>query len=735
MKKTLSVLVLLVLTVFCASTVLNAGGRKPAEDKDVLAASALAARIVPSVAKDITFVKSDGGKECYEFRTEGKKLIIKGSSALSMAVGLNNYLNDYCNIAVSWYVRDDVPALKSLPEVREPQGREAVLRDRFFLNYCTYGYSLVWWGWKDWERFIDWMALNGVNMCLAQTGQEAVWQKVWMDMGLTAEQTREYFTGPAFLPWHRMTNIDAWHGPLPQKWIDSQAELQKKIISREVSLGIQPILTCFNGHVPAALKDLYPDADISPIKPWGAFKDKYQCHYLNPADPMYSKIQKKFLLTQQEFYGKDSHIYGVDPFNEIDPPTWDPDYLASVADLTYKSMAEVDPDAVWLQMAWVFYYLKKNWTPDRVKAYLSPVPKGKLLMLDYFCEKVEVYRETDNFYGQDFIWSYLGNFGENHMMSGSFKDVSAKVDRAFADAPGEFKGVGCTLEGLGVDPPMWEFVLDKAWSRIRSDERYIERIADTHLGYADGNFRKAWSILYDKCHVQNSQSRSMLHTSRPGFVLRRGKSPVEYDNKDLLEAWGYLVKARPSKNPLFLFDCTNVARQWLENEFNACYAPLMKAYADKDREGFEATAARMGQLLKDIEVICGCDPYFSLGRYIASARSFGKGKAEKKYYEEDARIIISTWGNRGDPGLTDYSSRAYDGVVRDYYTPRWMEFFRRLRESLESGNKFDDKAYLEWCKDLEWDWAVKDTTKYPEKAKRPAFETSRSLYLKYRAQQ
>lgn len=56
---------------------------------------------------------------------------------------------------------------------------EAKVDNRFFLNYCTYGYSMPFWKWKDWERFIDWMALNGVNMPLAITGQEMVWYKVW----------------------------------------------------------------------------------------------------------------------------------------------------------------------------------------------------------------------------------------------------------------------------------------------------------------------------------------------------------------------------------------------------------------------------------------------------------------------------------------------------------------------------------------------------------------------------
>ena len=61
------------------------------------------------------------------------------------------------------------------------------------------------WQWKEWERFIDWMALNGINMPLAITGQEAVWYKVWSKMGMSDIEIRSYFTGPPYLPWHRVT--------------------------------------------------------------------------------------------------------------------------------------------------------------------------------------------------------------------------------------------------------------------------------------------------------------------------------------------------------------------------------------------------------------------------------------------------------------------------------------------------------------------------------------------------
>jgi len=203
---------------------------------------------------------------------------------------------------------------------------------------------MPWWGWDDWQRLIDWMALNGINMPLAITGQEAIWQKVWKQFGLSDEQIRSYFTGPAHLPWHRMANIDYWGGPLPQSYIDDQFELQKKILKHEREFGMTPVLPGFAGHVPAAIKNVYPKAKISLLGKWCEFDDKYRAHFLDPQDPLFLKIQKSFLEEQSKYFGTD-HIYGADPFNEMEPPSWEPEYLAKVAKTIYDSMSAVDKDA------------------------------------------------------------------------------------------------------------------------------------------------------------------------------------------------------------------------------------------------------------------------------------------------------------------------------------------------------------------------------------------------------
>ena len=452
--------------------------------EDDAAVRALARRIIPEHEKQFRFERLTDTTECFELESRGSKIVVRGNSSASIAVGLNHYLKNYCLTTVSWHACNPVEMPAVLPRIDEKVRVESRARERFFLNYCTFGYTMPWWGWTEWERFIDWMALQGVTMPLAITGQEAVWQRVWTRLGLSDEEVRAYFTGPAHLPWHRMSNIDRWQGPLPEEWIDGQLALQQRILARERELGMKPVLPAFAGHVPQELKRLHPDARITRVSYWGGFDDRYRCSFLDPMDPLFAVIQREFLTEQTRLFGT-GHIYGADPFNEIDAPTWDPETLAGMSRHIYESMAEVDPEAVWLQMGWLFYADPTHWTAENIRAFLGAVPQDRLLMLDYFCEFTEIWKQTEKFHGQPYLWCYLGNFGGNTMLSGNFHTVSARMEDAFAHGGDNLRGVGSTLEGFGVNQFMYEFVLDKAWNTGIADDEWFARQADRRTGFRD----------------------------------------------------------------------------------------------------------------------------------------------------------------------------------------------------------------------------------------------------------
>ena len=44
---------------------------------------------------------------------------------------------------------------------------------------------------------------------------------------------------------------------------------------------------------------------------------------------------------------------------------------------------------------------------------------------------------------------------------------------------------------------------------------------------------------------------------------------------------------------------------------------------------------------------------------------------DKNYYEKNARRIVTIWG----PPVDDYSARIWSSLLRDYYLPRWKNYF------------------------------------------------------------
>lgn len=679
-----------------------------AANNSLNAVRALAKRIMPSHAESFEFrlMKQQNKKDVFCLQQNGNKIVVSGNNANAMAMGLNHYLNNYCHTTVSWYAEDAVVMPAQLPKVEQKITVQARVDRRFFLNYCTYGYTMPFFNWKEWERVIDWMALNGVNMPLAITGQETVWYNVWKQLGMSDSEIRSYFTGPAYLPWHRMANIDGWNGPLPMTWLDKQAELQKQIVARERELDMKPVLPAFAGHVPAQLKKLYPEANIKYLGRWAGFADKYRCHFLDPSDPLFGKIQRMFLDEQTRMYGTD-HIYGTDPFNEVDPPSWDTAYLSKVAGGIYKTMAAADPKAEWMQMAWLFWHGRKKWTPERVKALLTGVQTGKMVMLDYFCENKEIWKMTQSFYGQPYIWCYLGNFGGNTTLTGNLKESARRLDNTLANGGKNLTGIGGTLEGFDINQMPYEFILAKAWNTGIKENEWISRMADRHLGYTNESARKAWQLLYNDVLVQAAGSNGLVATYRPkmgddGWHYTH----VDYNPQRLLDAWRLMTEVPTANRTAYICDLIAIGRQALGNIFMEEKVSFDKAFHANNMAEMKQHATVMRQLLADLDALCAYNDRCTLSKWIDDARSYASDKAEADYYEHNARNIISTWGGK----LNDYANRGWAGMFKGYYAGRWDMYFDEAMTAAAEGRDFNQTEFDKKAAKYEANWVESNVT-------------------------
>ena len=696
------------LFLLAASLLLLAGcAASPDSGPEAPAARALAERVLGKDARHFVFRTIDADSDVFRIETQGRKTVISGNNANSMAVGLNHYLKYFCNVNVGWFVWDEVVLPEKFPVVAEPIEIKARVEERFFLNYCTFGYTMPWWHWDEWEHFIDWMALNGVNLPLAITGQESIWYQVWTELGLSDEEVRNYFTGPAHLPWHRMLNIDRWGGPLPVSWLVGQEKLQKQIVARERELNMKPVLPAFAGHVPPELQRLYPDAQIDRMSDWAGFDEDQWPHFLDPMDPLFPQIQKKFLEKEIEIYGTD-HIYGIDLFNEMIPKSWDPEYLARVSRQTYESLATADPEGTWLQMTWLFYNERQYWTPDKIQPYITSYPADKSLLLDYYCERMEVWQRTDRYYGVPYIWCYLGNFGGNTYLAGNPNEVNKLIENTFANGGENFRGIGSTLEGFDVNPFMYQYIFEKAWDfdTHKDLDAYARVVADSRTGKADENARKAWSILFKEIyHDRSVPGHSPLMNLRPSFGRSSSyHSSVRYtyDNDRLREAIQLLLAA-DGRGSAYTFDVVNLTRQWLSNNFDTLSFQYKEAYDARDRERLDKTRDRMLAILDEMDRLLGSQTYFLVGKWIADARGWGADATEANYFESNARDLLTSWGDRGNM-LTDYANRTLSGLVGSYYKGRWELFFDAVEKSLDAGEPLDEPALTEAYKDWEYAW-------------------------------
>ena len=671
--------------------------------------------------------------DSYSIETYKGKILIKGNTVNSMAVGLNAYLKNFCNTRVSWYASDPVEMPSVLPLPESKIQASAKCANRFFLNYCTFGYTMPYWKWSDWERLIDWMALNGVNMPLAITGQESIWYKVWTDMGLADEQIRSYFTGPAHLPWHRMSNVDYWQSPLPESWLENQEELQKKILKRERSLGMTPVLPAFAGHVPAELKQVRPEAKIYTMSQWGGYDDRYRSHFIDPEDPLYSEIQRRFLEAQTEVYGTD-HIYGIDPFNEVDSPDWNEEFLSNVSKKIYKSIESVDKDAVWLQMTWMFYHSAEKWTDSRIEAFLNAVPENKLVLLDYYCDFEELWRRTKNYYGKPYIWCYLGNFGGNTMLAGDIDDVDFKINRLFEEGGDNVFGVGVTLEGLDVNPLMYEYVFDKVWNPDMRPQDWIRTWSLCRGGKVNEKVNSAWQKLHEYIYTKPALcGQAVLINARPQLEGVQGWNThpeYHYDNDVLWRIWEELLSAGDIDNALFKFDVINVGRQVLGNLFSDFRDRFTECYKKHDILGAEKMAAQMDQLIADSDRLLSCSTELNMGKWIRDARDFGTTEQEKRYYEENARCIVSVWGQKGTQ-LNDYANRGWAGLTRSFYRERWSRFTSAVISAMKSGRQFSQDDYQKDIIEFEYQWTLQHED-FPLVSGENPFNVASELSEKYR---
>jgi alpha-N-acetylglucosaminidase len=687
------------------------------------AAKALLTRLLPNHVDHFVFelIPQDQGRDVFEIESAGPRIVVRGNSGVVLAMGLNWYLKYYAHCDVSWY-GNQLNLPDRLPPVRPKVRQASWAKHRYFLNYCCFGYSVPWWDWPQWEKLVDWMALNGVNMPLSVTGQEAVWQAVCRRLGMDDRETADFLAGPPYLPFQWMGCLDGYGGPLSQSWIARHEDLEKKILARQRELGMTPVLQSFTGHVPAAVAKRFPKARLQNVT-WV----EWRTHILDPLDPLFAKIAKMFLEEQTRRFGA-SRFYAADPFIEMTPPSGDLKYVADIGRAIYNGMAQTDPAAVWVLQGWAFMNQRQFWTQPRLRAFFDAIPNDRMLVLDLFCESTPMWDQTEAFCGKPWLWCNVQNFGRGIYLGGALQRNNQGLQSArHSPKSGRLAGLGFVNEGLCYNPVAYDLLLDMAWRDQPVDlQQWIADYALHRYGRSTVNSQLAWSALLESVYNAPGEPSSPL-TRAP--MLNQTMQPR--NGARLAKAWRELVQAADDlgKADTFRFDLVNVGRQVLANHGAVLHGDVVRASKAKDRKLLKKASQQILDLIADMDELLGTRQEFLLGSWLEDAKRWGDTDAERANLEWNARNQITLWG-AWDSMLRDYACKEWSGMLSGFYAHRWRMFFDRLDAALAAGRPFDaaqcDKDIRRW----EEAWTHQTET-YPTMPRGDSVEVSRRLWAKY----
>lgn len=665
-------------------------------------------RIDKGASRKFVIERLKGEKDFFELDQKGNKVVVRGNNYVSIATGINWYLKYYAGINLSWNgMQADLPEV--LPPVLKKERHETDLKLRYDFNYCTFSYSMAFWDWKRWEQEIDWMALHGINLPLAMVGTDVVWKNVLEELGYTREEINAFIAGPGFQAWWLMNNLEGWGGPNPDSWYERQEELQKRILKRMREYGIEPVLPGYSGMVPHNAKDRL-GLNVADPGRWNGYP---RPAFLQPTDPQFERIAALYYREMTRLYGKASY-YSMDPFHEggntsgVD--------LEAAGKAIWKAMKQANPRAAWVVQAW-----GANPRPQMIRT----LPAGDMVVLDLFSESrpqwgdpASSWYRKEGFGQHDWLFCMLLNYGGNVGLHGKMAHLIEEFYKAKDSSFGKtLKGVGMTMEGIENNPVMYELLCELPWREQRfSKDEWLEGYLKARYGKSDSQVSQAWMLLSNtiyNCPAASTQqgTHESILCARPSWKAYQVSSWSEmsdyYDPADVIRAAGMMVDAaeRFRGNNNFEYDLVDIVRQAVAEKGRLMYRVLVDAYKAGDRELFKLSSDRFLRLILMQDRLLATRPEFKVGRWLESARNLGSTEEEKDWYEWNARVQITTWGNRvaaDDGGLHDYAHREWNGLLRDFYYLRWKTWLDEQLKSFEGGQPKAIDFYA-----LEEPWTLK----------------------------
>ncbi len=684
-------------------------------------------RIDPGASKKFIIQVKKGSSDFFELDQKGDKVVIRGNNYVNIAIGLNWYLKYYAGIHLSWNgMTAELP--ESLPKVSTPVRKETNLSLRYDFNYCTYSYTMAFWDWERWEKEIDWMALHGINLPLAVVGQECLWKNMLEKLGYSKEEINKFIAGPAFLAWWAMNNLEGWGGPNPDSWYTQQEALQKKILKRMREYGIEPVFPGYSGMVPHDANQKL-GLNVTEPKLWNGFT---RPAFLLPTDSRFKEIAALYYKEQEKLFGK-ANYYSMDPFHELeDAGSVDFDAAGKAV---LHAMKAVNPKATWVIQGWT-----ENPRPEMIKN----LNNGDILILDLFSECrpmwgiPSIWKREKGYEQHDWLFCMLENFGGNIGLHGRMDQLLNNFYLTKNNPlAAHLKGIGLTMEGSENNPVMFELMCELPWRPEKfTKEEWLKGYIKARYGTYDETVAKAWDILANgiyNCPFGNNQqgTHESIFCGRPSLnnfqASSWSKMENYYDPTTTEDAARLMLEVadKYKGNNNFEYDLVDIVRQSLSDRGRIVYNQTVADFKSFDKKSFAAHSQEFLNILLAQDRLLATRSEFRVGRWIEQARNLGTTPEEKDLYEWNARVQITTWGDRvcaNDGGLRDYAHKEWNGILKDFYYKRWAAYWQTLQDVLDGKPMVELDYYA-----MEEPWTVAHNP-YPAKGEGDCISVAKEVF-------
>ncbi len=626
-------------------------------------------RIAPAVKDRFTYeiTEKTTDQDFYGYKEKDGKIHLFGTDKVCVAKAFGKYLENCTGKKI-------IPCCERIEITEAPLPKEEFSayipqKLRVFGDYTYYSNDAWKWDFSQWEYFLDFLAMSGINMAVNPVGNDGICFYTLIKLDYPQDFALEFISGPAFYAWQMQNKF---YNYVPNKsfdHIERNIEMGKKIVERMKDLGIIPVLSSFSGIVPDVTTKLFNARDVKIEEKWAFFPKTYR---LKLDSVTFRRFFIKYLEVQEEYLGH-SDYYLCNQLCNTDIGT-------KRKELAYLETAakELDRAADYVNENSVLIFTTEGYRKD----FVTKIKRCDVLVFD---TDSSAHTRTDGFDGLKFILGNSHHNNSHNSMQGDIEEVAGNPFLECAEKYKNLEGAGIFPENIRQNPMFFSLSFDVITESGKIDlNEWYKKYEIARYGKTDENYAERISLYRKTCYSKEHSAVPVGSTlcTRPQLNLRHTGlfdriNPL-YDNNDLLKIYRSLEKLDADTEG-YKYDIINITKQLLDNEAYPLHGEIANFYRNRKMEELAEKSKKFLQIMDDVNDVLVCHRLFNASCYIDELKKIAINDEELTYFIINYIASLGLWGPMLEENqLYDSGWQLLGNFLPCYHRVRWEKFFEHL---------------------------------------------------------